>query len=153
MLENDAGKVVEIRYHDANDNHDLALLKAEGGPFRPVRTVTGRLPEKLDPVMVLGFPRGLDILEKGVAESSPSLGTVRKVEDTIYVTAPIIPGNSGGPVFDGEGAVIGIATRVVQGTETLGICLKSDHFLKLLHSGQPTAERSGKGPSVTLTTR
>ena len=86
--------------------------------------------------MVLGFPRGLDILEKGVAESSPSVGTVRKVEETIYVTASIIPGNSGGPIFDIEGQVVGIAARVIQGTETLGIGLRVRHIRDLLQNGE-----------------
>lgn len=147
-VESLTGEELEIRYHDSNDNQDLVLLKAEGGTFRPVRTAGDEVLEKLDPVMVLGFPRGLDILEKGVAESSPSLGTVRKVEDTIYVTASIIPGNSGGPVFDQQGNVVGIATRVVQGTETLGICLKMDHLLDLIDLEGPPP-----GLGVTLSTR
>lgn len=153
-VEDFSGQKVEIRYHDSNDNQDLVLLKAEGeGPFRPVKIVTDKVPEKLDPVMVLGFPRGLDILERGVAESSPSLGTVRKVEETIYVTASIIPGNSGGPVFDPQGEVVGIATRVVQGTETLGICLKTEHLVDLIRAGEPSKAPTVVGPTVTLTTR
>ena len=143
VIRNLSGDEVEVRYHDPNDNHDLVLLKATGGHFRPVTLAAAGQPEKLDPVMVLGFPRGLDILEKGVAESSPSLGTVRKVEETIYVTASIIPGNSGGPIFDADGEVIGIAARVIQGTETLGIGLKVRHIHDLLENGQ--------APKLTLT--
>ena len=90
--------------------------------------------EKLDPVMVLGFPSGPAILESGKAESSPSRGDVRKVEDTIYVTAPIVPGNSGGPVLDRDGVVIAIATRTAQGEATLGSCIQSRHVYPLLQA-------------------
>lgn len=150
VLEDLSGGEVEVRYQDPHDNRDLVLLKLDGGPFRPVKITPDASPEKLDPVMVLGFPRGLDILEKGVAETSPSLGTVRKVEDTIYVTASIIPGNSGGPVFDRDGNVIGVATRVVQGTETLGICLKMDHLLELVRlDAAGNSPPDGQPPVIT----
>ena len=68
----------------------------------------------------------MQILEGHRAESSPSVGIVRKVEDTILVTAPIVGGNSGGPVLDAEGRVIGIATRT-HGDATLGACIRAEH--------------------------
>lgn len=127
-----AGGGLDFPVHEL-DNNDLVILKAEGGPFEPLRCrrlgADGRLP-KLGLVMALGFPRGHRGLEKGVAETSPSLGNVRKVEDTIHITASIIPGNSGGPLFNEEGEVVGVATRIY--SETLGICLKVDHALDLL---------------------
>ncbi len=48
--------------------------------------------------MVLGFPSGDTLHEAGRAEASVSLGTVRRVEETIQISAPLIPGNSGGPL-------------------------------------------------------
>jgi len=39
----------------------------------------------------------------------------------ILVTAPIRPGNSGGPVFDREGRVIGVATAYLPGFENVNI--------------------------------
>jgi S1-C subfamily serine protease len=72
------------------------------------------------------------IMEHESVVSSPSLGNVRSVQDTIQVSAPIIPGNSGGPLIGIDGRVIGIATRVVTDTETLGMCIKVEHALKLI---------------------
>lgn len=126
-----------IMIHHESSNEDLALLKATGGPFEPIplRRTSDGIIEKLDQVMVLGFPAGPAILEKGVAETSPSLGQVRKVEDTIYVNASMMGGNSGGPLVDTEGRVVGVATRIVNGTEALGICLKADHVIDLYDGG------------------
>ncbi|HGY92826.1 MAG TPA: trypsin-like serine protease [Planctomycetes bacterium] len=117
------------------DNNDLALLKVEGEGFHALPLATcdsaAHLPlQKLDPVMALGFPRGQNGLESGIAESSPSIGTVRKVEDTIHITASIIPGNSGGPLVGPEGKVVGVVTRIY--SETLGICITIDHVRDLL---------------------
>jgi len=117
----------------AHDNNDLILLQAKVA--RPVRAIPlarpGAKVEKLDPVMVLGFPAGPMILEGRTAETSPSLGEVRKVEETIYVTAPIVPGNSGGPLLDRAGRAIGISTRIA-GEATLGSCIRTDHLTPLL---------------------
>lgn len=120
------------RYH-AHDDNDLAVvrlsMKDKVKAFA-LREDLSRV-EKLDPVMVLGFPTGTTILEGGIAESSASVGEIRKVQDTIWVTAPIVPGNSGGPLVDVDGRVIGVATRIV-GEETVGCCLPARLLRPLL---------------------
>jgi len=111
---------------------DLAVLKAEvKEPVRPFR-LPSALPgvEKLDPVMVLGFPRGIALLEGPSAELSVALGEVSKIERSIMITAPVVPGNSGGPAVDRQGRVIGVATLTPG--QGLGICLRAEEFLALL---------------------
>lgn len=129
-----AGTGLDYSVHDL-DNNDIVILKVKADEkFTPVPcSAFGDRPpvRKLDHIMALGFPRGQRGLEVGVAETSPSLGTVRKIENTIHITASIIPGNSGGPVFNSQGKVVGVATRIY--SETLGICLKIDHALNLLN--------------------
>lgn len=117
----------------ANDNGDLAVLRcaiqARVAPAPlAVRSSDVR---RLDPIMVLGYPRGLHLLESARAVSSPSVGRVRKVEDTIYVTAPVVGGNSGGPLIDRSGQIIGIATRT-SGAATLACCLRVEHVQTLV---------------------
>ncbi len=123
---------VEYEAH-ALDDHDLALLWIAGGPFEPLQIATEeeeRGLKKLDPVMTLGFPRGNSGLESSIAESSASVGVVRKIENTVQITAPIIAGNSGGPLLDEHGRVVGVATRIF--SETLGICIKAGRVRELL---------------------
>ncbi len=111
---------------------DLAVLKAEvEKPVQPFR-LPSELPgiEKLDPVMVLGFPRGIALLEGRSAELSVALGEVSKIERSIMITAPVVPGNSGGPAVDRQGQVIGVATLTPG--QGLGICLRAEEFLALL---------------------
>jgi pSer/pThr/pTyr-binding forkhead associated (FHA) protein len=128
--------VREYRFHEGATNLDLALLQAKGRrTFQPVATGDSNRVRKLQEIMVLGFPAGPTILEAGVAETSPARGQVRKVEDTILVAAPMIGGNSGGPLIDRQGRVIGISTRAQRGSETLGSCLRIEHALELLNGG------------------
>jgi S1-C subfamily serine protease len=126
-----------MKVHDDSSNEDLALLKARGSSFEPIplrRPNEGPI-EKLDGVLLLGFPAGPSILEKGMAETTATPGVVRKVEETIYVSGGMIGGNSGGPVLDSEGRAVGVATRVVSGTESFGSCLKIEHVIDLYEGG------------------
>lgn len=130
------GTGTDYETHGLNNN-DLAILQANGPGISPVplnRHANSRPLSKLDPIMVVGFPRGRNGLERGAAESSASIGCVRKVEDTIHVTASIIPGNSGGPLVGPDGKVVGIVTRIY--SETLGICIKLQHALDLIERGR-----------------
>lgn len=128
------GVVQRIQIH-TGVNGDLAVLRAKATHVVPILAGRSEKVSKLDEVLVLGFPAGPQVLQKGIAETSPALGTVRKPEVTIDVSAPMIPGNSGGPLIDHQGRVIGVCTQVVSGTETLGSCIRIEHAMRLIHGG------------------
>lgn len=84
--------------------------------------VAGARPKVGAPVMALGSPLGLS--------GSISVGNVAAFRsifgaDYLQFTAPISPGNSGGPVVDSGGRVVGIATAKlgVEGAESLGFAI------------------------------
>ncbi|MEZ6197937.1 MAG: trypsin-like peptidase domain-containing protein [Planctomycetota bacterium] len=135
--QDESGRYVRGNFH-ALDERDLAVLKVElPAPVRalPLRTEEAGIAQ-LDPVMVLGFPRGFSLLEGNTANTSPSLGEVRKVEKSIFVTAPIVPGNSGGPILDSGGRVIAVASKIISGTATLGAGIPIRHAMGLLPKGE-----------------
>lgn len=98
---------------------DLALLEVEGAFAPDPLTVGGSatLKETHD-VYVFGFPLGENLgTEITVVKSSVSslrrLGGVQEVQ----LNGGLHPGNSGGPVTDATGRVVGVAVAAIRGTQ------------------------------------
>lgn len=104
------GERLNARVVGMDARTDLALLEVSGAELTPVlpgRTDTLRVG---DTVVAIGAPYGLGhSLAVGVVGS---LG--RRIDDGalefVQLSVPLNPGNSGGPVFDGNGRVVGVLT-------------------------------------------
>lgn len=119
--------------------NDLALLKVEGvtvntsGIPYSVKTSTSEVGED---VFVLGYPltstMGEEIkLTTGVVSSKTGF----QGDVSLYqISAPIQPGNSGGPLFDGDGNVIGIVSAKHKGAENVGYAIKASYLRNLMES-------------------
>lgn len=130
--------------HDPESLNDVAVLKitplpGETLPFMPLATTADieRLRKggagMFTPILVMGYPRGTTVLEEGIANQSPTIGFIRKVERTLHLDASISPGNSGGPVLNDEGVVLGIATRIADASaETHGFAVPITKAFELL---------------------
>jgi S1-C subfamily serine protease len=96
----------------SNDDIDLALLDIATPNLPPVTLADHEDVQPGLPIGILGYPIP-DAFEDEHLRRTVSLytGHVASVRNgTLELDAPIIPGESGGPVFDGRtGAVIGIA--------------------------------------------
>lgn len=128
---------------------DLAVLEASE-PGAPVTLSAADNPQIGEKVVVIGNPRGL--------EGSVSEGIVAGVrgKDTsrlIQITAPISPGNSGGPVFNTQGEVIGIATATLRDAQNINFAVPVGLVGQLRSAGKSweplTHER---GPEVRRAT-
>lgn len=102
---------------------DLALLKA---PVR-VAPVTLGASETLKPgeeVAALGAPLGLEhSVTKGcVSSRARRLGS----REFVQIDAALNPGNSGGPVINARGAVIGVSTVVAKNAQNVGFAVPSE---------------------------
>jgi len=114
------------------DEHDLALLRVAAGSSTPhVSLATDARPRRLDHVMIVGYPGGPAYLEGVRAAAAAAVGTVSKIEASIFVTAPVVHGNSGGPVVDSRGRVIGVAVRALEDAP-LGAAIHVRHVAELL---------------------
>jgi 2-alkenal reductase len=98
---------------------DVALLRVDpkAHALRPVPLGDSSRVRAGDPVAAMGSPFGNeDSIAVGVVSairrSIDSLISIYRVVDAIQIDAPITHGNSGGPLFDARGRVIGINAQI-----------------------------------------
>ena len=113
-----------------DEEADLALLNAEipEERSRPL-PMTNTLPEEGEQIFVIGNPLRL---EGSVSDGIVS--AVREVPDLgriIQITAPVSHGNSGSPLFNMRGQVIGIVTVKVTNGQNINLALGAARVAKL----------------------
>jgi serine protease Do len=92
---------------------DLALLKIEGSGFPVLPLGDSDHLEVGEPVMAIGNPFGLDqTVTTGIVSAKERFIGSGPYDDFIQTDASVNPGNSGGPLLDYRGAVVGINTAI-----------------------------------------
>jgi S1-C subfamily serine protease len=138
---------LEISYNGkiilCDKNNDLALIKIEDNRF----STLGKIPFSFkktqskvgENIFVLGYPligtMGDEIkLTNGIISSNCGYqGDVTSYQ----ISAPVQPGNSGGPLFDKQGNVIGLITSKHLNTENVSYAIKNVYLMSLIESLVP----------------
>jgi 2-alkenal reductase len=102
---------------DVYDDVGLLRVAPSAHKLAPVPLGDSSRVQAGDPVAAMGSPFGNeDSIAVGVVSavrrSISSLTSIYKVVDAIQIDAPITHGNSGGPLFDARGRVIGINAQI-----------------------------------------
>ncbi len=143
-----AAKIVDVTFIDGNRYtanvvgtdiyNDLAVLKIIGNltkPVAPLQLGNSSALEVGDQVIAIGNPFGLDdtmttgiVSQKGRVLPDTTLGF--SIPDVIQTDALIDPGNSGGPLLNMQGQVIGINTAAIisdkGGFSGIGLAISSN---------------------------
>ncbi|TXK52103.1 trypsin-like peptidase domain-containing protein [Pontibacter qinzhouensis] len=133
MIENKAGLRYKVTAVYRDKTHDLAILKIEDPTFEgfgklpyTFKTTESDLGEK---VFTLGYPREDIVFGEGSLSSSSGF----EGDTTAYqISIPLNPGNSGGPLLDDKGHLIGIISGKQAGQEGAAFAVKSAYLLKVL---------------------
>ena len=104
------GKVLETLKIAYDELNDLALLKISGKPTH-VFALSNESAFPLQDIVVAGFPFGDEIssslkFTRGIVSSLTGIGNNYS---EIQIDAAIQPGNSGGPIMDEFGNIVGVA--------------------------------------------
>ncbi len=106
---------------------DLALLQVEGSALPFAHLEAERLARPGQLAVAIGNPLGFDstVTAGIVSATGRALRSVhgRLIESVIQHTAPLNPGNSGGPLLDASGAVIGINTAIIAFAQGIGFAI------------------------------
>lgn len=108
-----------------NPQTDIAFLRADKPTFDSsvafdhIKEVKNR-----DEVWVIGYPFGMPFTEtKGVVSNSKQLMDGRHF---IQIDAAVNPGNSGGPVVDDQGQLLGVTTAKFTNADNMGFAIPTD---------------------------
>ncbi|MFU7529166.1 trypsin-like peptidase domain-containing protein [Qipengyuania sp. ASV99] len=137
--------------------NDLALLEITDGTLRlPPLTIAGGVSGDMGEVSAVGYPMNVDLAQgleiRDIFRAQPPVKSrgflsgerPSRQFDTILHTAPIARGNSGGPLLDGCGRVLGVNSF---GADSDGSDAEF-YFAVSLRELMPFLRESGVEPSV-----
>lgn len=107
-----------LRVVSTDTNNDLALLQAPSTTiFKDFARIRDRSFRSGDSVVAIGFPyHGLLSSDFTVTTGIvSSLSGMRNDTRFLQISAPVQPGNSGGPLFDTTGQIVGVVTGKIPG--------------------------------------
>lgn len=117
--------------------NDLAVLRVPGDASRLPSPLPVDSAEKLvetQNVYIFGFPLGAE-LGKNITVSESSVSSLRRdgsgALHLLQVNGGIHQGNSGGPVTDARGAVVGVSVSIIRGTQ-INFAVPADFVTRLL---------------------
>jgi serine protease Do len=126
----DDGKTYDAKVIGNDAKTDMALLKVDGRSDLPHVTLSGTNPRIGDWVIAVGNPFGLGgTVTAGIVSANGRDIGAGPYDDFIQIDAPVNRGNSGGPVFDAEGNVIGVTTAIYSpsgGSVGIGFAIPAD---------------------------
>jgi S1-C subfamily serine protease len=130
---------------------DLALLRASGGGYRPIRFASGDVPATGTPAFIVGNrdDRGPEIEPGRIGIHRLVRTGVRPIEFWAEVEGRIGPGNSGGAVLSAQGELIGIpGLQVVMTGTPESTAGTSGLFIPAAHARRALGRlRNGSRPS------
>jgi hypothetical protein len=143
--------------------NDLALLKCDG-QFQPIPIRSSKAIELGQTVFTIGYPH-IDLQGVSPKMTKGEISSLKGYQDDPrewQISVPIQGGNSGGPLFDEEGNLIGVvqsklnAIKMANTTgdvpENVGYAIKSDYILPLLepYSASLAPPQKASGALVDL---
>ena len=134
-----------------NPNLDLALLRVNG-LNEPTLNVDPGTVANGTPAAVLGYPGGgsfkarmAEVLQEFSAVGSNIYAQGSTVRQVYEVEATIIPGNSGGPLINTSGTVVGVVFAQSTEYNNIGYALVTTPVARIIHQTSPNSHAVSTG--------
>lgn len=134
-VQNSRGVSFKVKTYYSDPVNDIAILKVNDLSFRNL----GALPYSIkkagagigEPVYTLGYPKDDVVLGDGYVSSKTGING-----DTLayQVAIPVNPGNSGGPLLDNNGNIVGVINGKEYKTDGAAFAIKSKYIMEALNA-------------------
>jgi S1-C subfamily serine protease len=122
----------------ADPSTDIAVIKVYDGDFKPLQFADSVMLEPGQIAIAIGNPMGLQhTVTTGIVSATGRTlraNNGRLIDDIIQTDAALNPGNSGGPLLNSEGRVIGVNTAVISAAQ--GLCFAVSSNMAAYIAGQ-----------------
>lgn len=122
--------VLKATVVQSSKDRDLCVLKVTREHLPAAQFLSSANLKQGDDVAAVGAPLGLEsTVTKGIVSS-----TSRDINGKhfLQIDAALNPGNSGGPVINADGCVVGVATKVAKEAQNVGFAVPSDDVMAFL---------------------
>ncbi|MBN8552129.1 MAG: trypsin-like peptidase domain-containing protein [Caulobacterales bacterium] len=149
------GRSFDAELLGADDATDVAVLRISAQGLSQVEIADSDRLRTGDLVFAVGHPLGLDqTLTMGVVSGLGRSGIGDAIEDYIQTDAAVNSGNSGGPLLDSAGRLIGINTAILSGggggNDGLAFAVPSRILMVVVHQLREAGQVSRGRIGVTM---
>ena len=134
-VQNSDGETFKVKLIYIDPAYDIAVLQITDPAFENLATLPYTFKKSTsdvgEDVFTIGFPRDEQVLGKGYVSAKNGYAG-----DTVayQVSIPVNPGNSGGPLLDNKGNVIGIINGKQALLDGAAFAIKSSYILKSIEA-------------------
>jgi S1-C subfamily serine protease len=134
-VQNNKGESFKVKSIYTDPQNDIAILKISDKNFSHLSSIPYTIKKNTssigETVYTLGYPKDDAVLGEGYVSSKNGF-----VGDTTQyqVSIPVNPGNSGGPLLDSNGNLVGIISGKPDQTEGAAFAIKSKYILEAMRA-------------------
>lgn len=131
----------KVKIIQSDKQNDLAILKIDDNSFIPFESIPYNFITSIadvgSSVFALGYPMALSVLGTEIKFTDGKISSKTGFQgevSTYQMTTPIQPGNSGGPLFDFDGNLIGINSAKIRAdiSDNVSYAIKSSYLKNLI---------------------
>ncbi|RZK25482.1 MAG: serine protease [Flavobacterium sp.] len=135
-VQDSKGNEYKVRIIPIESQKDLAILKIESDSFKPLPNLPYRLKQSGigmgDEVYTLGFPKDDAVYGRGYVSSKTGYNSYDSTQYQVGID--VNPGNSGGPLLDQNGNVIGVISAKLNQVDGATFAIKAKYIQEALSS-------------------
>ncbi len=141
FIQNGQKKSYKAKVISTDKQNDLAVIKIDDPNFKPFSKLPYNFKTQISDVgsnvFALGYPMALSLMGEEVKFTDGKISSKTGFQGditTYQISVPIQPGNSGGPLFDYDGNIVGIANAGINKAiaDNVAYAIKSSYLKNLI---------------------